>query len=287
MNSMTGFGFSEVTNDQYQISLDIKTYNNRYLDLILNIPPNLNPLEPKIRAKVGQYLKRGRVEIYLRYKELQEDIELHLDESAAIAYKEILDKLVKVTGINEEVRLNHLLRQEGIIKAEKKRDLDLIWDTISILFDKTLKDVNKMREREGALTQKDIRNNLDLISQEVAQIKERQPELETFWKNSLIERIKDVHDEIDEQRVLTEVALLLARFDVNEELIRLDGHIQGMMDMMTEDQPVGKKMDFLCQEMNREANTIGSKMSQIEIQRGVVNIKDALEKIREQLRNVE
>ncbi|WP_245584617.1 YicC/YloC family endoribonuclease [Spirochaeta cellobiosiphila] len=284
---MTGFGFAELEDNKYQITLDIKTYNNRYLDLILNIPNYLNPLEPKIRELIAQNFKRGRIEVYLRYKEINEDIEVIIDECAVMAYNKALNKILDITGIKEEVSLNHILKQDGVIKTEKNRNIDVIWNQLQHLFVKAIQDVQYMRSREGELTSQDIKNNLESIKSFVANIELHRPIAEETWKQSLIDKLQEVTTQIEEQRVLTEVAVLAAKLDINEEIQRLYGHIEGMFDMMISSDPVGKKMDFLSQEMNREVNTIGSKMGQIEIQKEVVNIKDCLEKIREQLRNVE
>ncbi len=288
MKSMTGFGFCELQDDKIHISLDLKSYNNRYLDIITNFPTVLNPLEPKIREWLSSRINRGRVEIHIRFRELEENLSVILDKNVVREYSEVLRQLMETAKIKEELTLSHLLKMEGIIKTDKKRDLTYIWDKILPLLEKAFSDYDGNREKEGANTKTDIKNQLSVLQSNLKSIEAKVPEVEKQVKKTLGEKFRDITgDEIEETRLLAETAMYLVKYDINEEIIRMRSHLERFLEIMTEEEAAGKKLDFLCQELNREINTIGSKSPVVEVHQSVVVMKDALEKIREQLRNVE
>ena len=288
MISMTGYGYSEFQNERVRFTLEIKTYNNRYLDLILNMPAPLSPLEARVRSLMNQTLKRGRVEVYLRMKELEEDLSLIVDPAAVRSYAETLRKIQGIAGIDGALSLGHILSMDGVIKTEKNRDLELYWEILKPLFEDVLEQLMEDRRREGASTEKDIMGQVAFLEDRVGHIANLAPEMEKNIDKSLRGKFTELLEgQVDETRLLSEIAVQLVRFDINEEIVRLKTHFASFREVAGMAEPVGKKLDFLCQEINREINTIGSKSTLVEINRYVVDMKDSLEKVREQLRNVE
>jgi len=285
---MTGYGYKEFQNEKVRFILEVKTYNNRYLDLILNLPAPLSPLESKVRTLVSGTLKRGRVEVYLRMKELKEDLSLIVDSSAVKTYADSLREIQAMAGIEGTLSLEHILSMDGLIKTEKNRDLEGYWEILQPLFKDVLEQLVDDRRREGASTEKDILSQLAFLENRVAEISRLAPEMEKNINKNLRDKFAEILEgQVDESRLLSEIAVQLVRFDINEEIVRLNTHFENFRDVATADEAVGKKLDFLCQEINREINTIGSKSTLVEINRYVVEMKDSLEKVREQLRNVE
>lgn len=288
MKSMTGYGSAEYQDEKIHLILEMKSYNNRYLDIIINQPVFLNSLEPEIRKYIGENAERGRVEFYLKIRELEEDVVFHLDKHAASAYADSLRELTDVVGIDEKVSLAHLLSFEGLLKSEKKRDIDDYRKKIFPLLDTCLAQWEESRCKEGVETAKDINAHLAVIYEAVELFKSRAGEMEDNIKTNIRTRFNEVlGSEIDEQRILTETAVLLVKYSINEEIVRLKGHLDSFTSASKSGSAIGKKLDFICQEINREVNTIGSKSFIMELNQKVVEVKDSLENIREQLRNVE
>ncbi|MDC7227389.1 MAG: YicC family protein [Spirochaetales bacterium] len=288
MKSMTGYGYSEYQDEKIHLILEMKSYNNRYLDIIINQPVFLNALEPEFRKFISDRAERGRVELYLKVRELEEDIQFHLDRSAAESYADILRELKDTAGLDEQISLSHLLSFEGILKTEKKRDIDVYRKSLLPLLEECFSQWDKSRIKEGFETARDIKSNLAVIYDAVELFKKHGDEMENHIKDNIRAKFEDVlGDSIDEQRVLAETAVLLVKYSINEEIIRLKGHLDSFSTAADSGGAVGKKLDFICQEINREVNTIGSKSFVMAINQKVVEVKDALENIREQLRNVE
>jgi len=288
MKSMTGFGFSEIQDEKCHISLDLKSYNNRYLDIITNIPSILNPLEPSIREWLSSRIGRGRVEVHIRYRELEEDTKVILDENVVKEYTSVLNQIASLSGMEEKPGLSHLLGMEGIIKTDKKRDLSTIWNKLEPMLEKAFEDYEANRIREGRHTEKDISDQIGVLKENLAFVESRAPEVDRQIRETLSGKFREITgDEIEETRLLAETAMYLVKYDINEEIIRMRSHLARFTEIMEEESVAGKKLDFLCQEINREINTIGSKSPVVEVHQSVVLMKDALEKVREQLRNVE
>ena len=288
MKSMTGYGYAEYQDEKIHLILEMKSYNNRYLDIIINQPVFLNALEPEIRRYIGDNAGRGRVELYLKVRELEEDIVFHLDKSAASSYADSLRELAGAAGLDEDISLGHLLSFDGILKTEKKRDIDEYRKRITPLLEECFSQWDESRKKEGLETAADIKSNLSIIYDAVDLFKSRADEMEENIRNNIRTKFNDVlGDAVDEQRVLAEIAVLLVKYSINEEIVRLSGHLDSFSGIIESGDVAGKKLDFICQEINREVNTIGSKSFILEINQKVVEVKDALENIREQLRNVE
>ena len=288
MKSMTGFGYREYQDEKIHLILELKSYNNRYLDLIVSLPPPVSPLESRIRSFLSERFSRGRVELSLRMRELEENITIHIDNRAAERYAEALRGLCNRLKINDEVRLGHILGMEGVVKNDKSRDMETYWQLILPLLNETSAQMEEDRVREGAATERDILSLTSVIEDATEKIAGYIPEIEKSMRDDIRKRFNEVAgNEIDENRLLTETAALLARFDINEEIQRLRAHTASFRQDAAGKGPVGKKLDFIAQEMNREINTIGSKSGFIPISGHVIEVKNTIEQIREQLRNVE
>lgn len=288
MKSMTGYGYNEFQNEKIGIVVELKSYNNRYLDLNMNMPSFLNPLESDLRNYIAARIERGKVEFNLRVKEIEEDVSIVIDKAVASASIEALQELSKLAGLDKNISLSNLMRMEGVFKKIKNRDLDYFKDIIFSMLEKTFEQYDENRIREAEKTADDINSKLGVIEKTVNKIEECAETLEEDIKNNLREKFKDLlGDKIDETRIYTETAVMLVRFSINEEIVRLKSHIEGFRKTIKSGSSlVGKKLDFICQEMNREINTIGSKSIKIEINQAIIDARDALENIREQVRNI-
>jgi uncharacterized protein (TIGR00255 family) len=288
MISMTGYGWIDNQNESVQMSVELKSYNNRYLDIKINLPPFMSPLEPELRTYLKEKIVRGRVELYIRVKELEENLDVILDTNVVTAYKKALLDIKVAADLDDKPRLSHFLHLDGVMKIVKKRDIEKYKTILFENLDKVWIQYNDLRTKEGEATREDIMSNIDIIWKSLKIIQNRESGLEDLIKNNIKERFqKLLDDNIDENRILAETAILLMKYGIAEELSRLSSHLEQFCNTLHKKQPVAKKLDFLCQEMNREINTIGSKSNMIEISQAVIEAKEAVENIREQLRNVE
>jgi uncharacterized protein (TIGR00255 family) len=285
---MTGFGHAEAQSERMSIAAEVKSYNHRFLDIFVSLPPYLNALEPRLRSRVAETCERGRVEIGIRLTEMADDVRILVDRRAAVAYKEALEGLVAELGLPDRVELAHLLRLEGVVKADRVRDLEVYWQAIDEPLSRALTQWETSRREEGAVLGKDLSQAVSDIEAAVASIASRRGAIETSIREDLRRRFAEVlAGEVDESRVLSETAVMLVRFDINEEIVRLGAHIASFRNALSQDKGMGKKLDFVAQELNREVNTIGSKSIDLAVSTAVIQAKDAIERIREQLRNVE
>jgi uncharacterized protein (TIGR00255 family) len=288
MKSMTGFAFREHRDERHKITITMKSYNNRFLDILIYLPPFLNPLEQKIREFLSKRISRGRLELYVKATELNQAAEISIDPLYVESYMQALRQLADAAGIREEIRLSHLLRIEGVLKAEQSLDLDAYWLDFRPILESVFQEFDGLRRAEGEATGKDILELLGAIEADITKIEAVAPQLEEKIKNDLRTRFQDLlSDGIDENRILTETAALLMKSDIHEELVRSRSHLQSFRKILGESESMGKKLDFICQELNREFNTIGAKNLLVEVDGAIVALKDHVEKIREQLRNVE
>jgi uncharacterized protein (TIGR00255 family) len=285
---MTGYGYGEYQDEDSQALLEIKSYNNRYLDVSVSLPHGLGVLEPRFREYLVSRIGRGKVELNLRYRKLQDKLSFNIDHDSIAGFADTLRTVSRAAGIEPDICLSDLLAMEGLVEIEKEIDQEEVWKKLAPLLERTYADFDLSRKREGKLTEEHIFAQLKVLSQTVDVIGEKAEELEAGLQENIRTRFEAVlENRIDEDRVLAETAVLLVKFSIDEELIRLTGHLEAFQNTAALKEPVGKKLDFICQELNREINTVGSKSTVYEINRCVVDAKDALEKIREQLRNVE
>lgn len=287
MKSMTGYAYEERTLNQAVVSVEIKSVNSRFLDLTINLPPYLNPLESYFRAKIMEKVARGKVDVYIRVRENESDAEVYADTGAAKAYLGAIKKVAEATGCSTEIPLSLIISQPGVLNANKSYDVEKYKNLIEPVFESVLKKFNDDTEREGQNLKLDLQEKLSKLEECAAFFKEWQPKMESFFKEQITQKFHELlEDKADENRIMTETAAMLVKYTINEEIVRLFSHISAMKDELEKNPQPGKKLDFICQEMNREINTIGSKNQFAEVGAKVIAAKDALENIREQSKNL-
>ncbi|MDR2942261.1 MAG: YicC family protein [Treponema sp.] len=288
MISMTGYAYCEKTGQDLSVSVEIKGYNSRYLEIYINLPPWLSVLEARVREQIASSCGRGKVEVFIRAREQNAPVNISVNANAARAYYNAINNLAHELNLEEKCDLSVLLRMENVLEIEKNRDEERYWKEIEPLLLQAVSAFGNEREREGKHTTQDIFANLEKIVSSVKAVSAYVPVIENTLKENIRFRFAELlGDKVDENRVLAETASLLLKYTVSEELSRLNSHLVEFRAEAERNQRPGKKLDFLCQEINREINTIGSKSAIIEVSAEVVKMKEALENIREQLRNIE
>jgi uncharacterized protein (TIGR00255 family) len=288
MKSMTGYAYIEKNEKDITVSVEIKGYNSRFLDLSIYLPNWLSSLESEIRSYISSRFSRGKIEAGIRLKEHDTALSVSVNKAAAQNYFKAIQDLAHAVGLNEEPGLGHILNLEGVLEVDKNRDDEKYKKTIMPVLKEASDKFEEERIREGKHTEADILSHIVILEKHAAIVTGYSPEIEKSIKENIRQRFQELlGDKIDENRILAETAVLLMKYTISEELSRLSSHLQEFR-LETERNPSpGKKLDFLCQEINREINTIGSKTPVLEVSRSVVEMKNTLENIREQLRNVE
>lgn len=288
MTSMTGYAYEEKSGDTAVVSVEIKSVNSRFLDLTINLPPYLNQLESYYRKKISEKVLRGKVDVYIRVKELESDTEISADTGVAKSYLEAIKKVALATGYSTEIPLSLIISQPGVLNSNKSYDVEKYKGLIDPLFDSALKTFVSDRTREGENMKKDLLAKLSKLEECAKFFIEYQPKMEEIFKEQITSKFKELlGDHADENRIMTETAAMLVKYTINEEIVRLNSHISAMKNELENNPVPGKKLDFICQEMNREINTIGSKNQFAQVGAMVITAKDSLENIREQAKNVE
>ncbi|MDR0313358.1 MAG: YicC family protein [Treponema sp.] len=293
MISMTGFAYREQAGEDVSVSVEIKGYNNRFFELQVFLPPWLSYMEPKVRELTSGYCNRGKVEVFIRVRETNTPLSVTVNTSAAAAYMKAISGLASELGIDAALSVPLLIGMEGVFDVEKERNDERSWAIIEPVLREALGLFQAERIREGKHTEEDILNSITLIESSLKAVAAYAPELEKTIKENIKNRFMEltgggvVGSVIDENRILAETAILLMKYTISEEISRLSSHLAEFRAEANKNQAPGKKLDFLCQEINREINTIGSKSAILEVSSAVVEMKEALENIREQLRNVE
>jgi len=288
MVSMTGYAYREKSGQDFSVSVEIKGVNSRYLEIFINLPPWLSMLESKIRTKINSCCGRGKAEVFIRVREHNAPINININKNAAKAYYNAMIDIAKELGIKEKPNLAALMEIESILEIDKTRDEERYWQEIEPLIDEAVTAFCNEREREGKHTENDILTHLGMIEASLKTVSSFAPVIEQTLKENVKARFEEMlGNQIDENKVLAETASLLLKYTISEEISRLASHLSEFKKEAENNPRPGKKLDFLCQEINREINTIGSKSAIIEVSSEVVSMKETLENIREQLRNVE
>lgn len=291
LKSMTGYGRREAVTDGKKILVEIKSVNHRYSDYNIKVQRHLGFLEDKIRKHVSSAITRGKVDIYLNVENFETaDKEIRLNREIARNYIDVLHELRDEFGLKDDITVSNVARNSDIFQTERvEEDEEQLWNTVKTVLDCALGDFVAMREREGERIEKDLCNRIEYMRTLVTTIDERSPQTVQEYSDRLYEKIKEVLDGrgIDEARILTEVAIYADKVAVNEETVRLTSHFEEFDNIIGSGEPAGRRLDFLIQEINREVNTIGSKASDIEIAKTVVTLKGEIEKLREQIQNIE
>jgi uncharacterized protein (TIGR00255 family) len=285
---MTGYAYRERQDEDLSLSVEIRGYNSRFLELYVYLPPYLSALEPEIREYMGRRFRRGKIETAIRIKEYNADISVSVNNKAAEVYHRAISNVALALGMDEKPSLSLIIGMEGVLEIEKNRDDERYRRLIEPLLGEAAEAFDAERVREGRHTEKDILSHIAAIEASAEIVAAHAPALEASIRENLRTRFTELlGDGIDENRILAETAVLLMKYTISEELSRLSSHLAEFRAEAERSPSPGKKLDFLCQEINREINTIGSKTPILEVSRAVVDMKDALENIREQLRNIE
>ena len=292
VKSMTGYGRAEETLDGYAITVEVRSVNNRYLDCSVRIPRLYLFAEDAIKARVQRTISRGKVDVFVTLDSTgAEKVQVSVNKPVADGYYEALKQLAASYGLPEsDISVSLLSRFPDVLLAEKAQDdVEQLAEDICSVLDGALSDFDSMRTREGARLEEDILSRAATIEEKVALVEERSPQTVAEYRAKLEARMNEVlsNAQLDPARILTEAAIFADKVAVDEETVRLRSHINQLREMLDKGGPIGRKLDFLIQEFNREANTIGSKCSDIDITRQVVDIKAEIEKIREQVQNIE
>ncbi len=291
IRSMTGYGRAQQVTEGMNVSVEIKSVNHRYFEFFAKVPRTYGFLEEKLKSFIQSSISRGKVECYVYIETLEaEDCTVEINHSLAKGYINALKELSERYSIPDDITVMSIARYNDIFSIHKaEADEDKIWNIVKGVTEQALKSFIEMREREGAKLKEDVLSRCDMILNDVEFIEERSPQTVVEYNSKLLERMKTVLEDVqvDEQRILTEAAIYADKIAVAEETVRLRSHIAQLHNFMESNTAIGRKLDFLIQEFNREANTIGSKAQDVEIAKRVINIKSEIEKIREQIQNIE
>ncbi|MCR5485883.1 MAG: YicC family protein [Clostridiales bacterium] len=291
IKSMTGYGRAQETRDGMSITVEIKSVNHRYFEFSSRVPRGYGFLEEKLKSYLQTVIARGKVECFVQIETLEEgEAVVSLNASLAAGYINAFKEMSERFGIENDVTTSSLSRFGDIFSVHKEEsDEEKIWEDVKAVTIEAAERFIKMRETEGIKLKNDVLSRADKIIENVAFIEERSPQTVQEYNEKLLQRMKTVLEDVhvDEQRILTEAAIYADKVAVAEETVRLRSHIDQLRTLFGSEEAVGRKLDFLVQEINREANTIGSKAQDVAIARKVIDIKAEVEKIREQIQNIE
>lgn len=291
MKSMTGYGRAKEVRDGKTITVELRAVNHRYLDCTVKAPRQYGFLDDAVKKAAAARIARGKVEIFVGV-EVEEggDVVVTVNHQLAKRYLDALHDLSETYGLRDDVTVMSLAKLPDVLGSERiEQDAEAMTRDVLAVFEAACDGFDQMREREGEKLAEDVRNRCTAIERMVGEVETRSPERVKEYREKLLARMQEVlaDTSIDETRILTEAAIYADKTAVDEETVRLRSHLHQMDGMLKETQPVGRKLDFLVQEMNREANTIGSKANDVALARIVVDIKSEIEKIREQIQNIE
>lgn len=292
IKSMTGFGRGEASSNGYQVTVELKTLNSRYLDISIRLPQSIQHHEFDVKEMIQGKLSRGKVHVNVYVEETRgKGIDVTYNEEVVKSYSKILEQIKFLANIQQPVQMQDLLQFDGIFETQKEDEeqVKTIWSCTKDALSGAITLLNSMRGQEGTELKNDLIHQIEGISVMVGEVNElsakRQPEVLEKLQNRIKNLVTD--DNIDPDRMETEVALLVDKMDINEEVIRLQSHLKFFLETLDGGEPVGRRLNFLCQEINRELNTIGSKANDSTISHHIVLGKEKLEQIREQVQNIE
>ena len=292
IRSMTGFGHGEVSNDKNQkVTVEMKSVNHRYCDISLKLPKKLAMFEANIRNIMKEYASRGKIDIYVSYEDLSETaVSLHYNQAMAAEYMQVFKKMQEDFGIETKITAEALAKYPEVVTLEEvQQDEEVWWELLEATLRQAAEKFVETRTIEGANLKKDLLGKLDQMAADVAFIERRSPQIIAEYRSKLEEKVKEFLEDstIEENRIAAEVTLYADKIAVDEEIVRLQSHISSMTDVLESDESIGRKLDFMAQEMNREANTILSKSSDVDLADHAIELKTNVEKVREQIQNIE
>ena len=292
IKSMTGYGRAETIQDGRKWVVEVKSVNHRFLEVFVRLPASLQPLEGEVKKKVGEKLSRGRIEVGVKADSDGDQVGALIDLNMPMIrhYHSLLSRMKEALGLRDEITIGMLTGfKDAFIYPEVEVNLESAWATLEGVLDGALDELAAMREKEGEVIGRDFNQRMDTIERSLDVIASRVPQVVAECHKKLSDRVKELLGsvELDESRVSQEVAILADRMDITEEIVRFKSHMGQFAEMLKSGETVGRKLDFLLQEMNREVNTMGSKSNDAEISRQVVEIKSELSRLREQVQNIE
>ena len=292
IRSMTGFGHGEVSNDKNQkVTVEMKSVNHRYCDISLKLPKKLAMFEANIRNIMKEYASRGKIDIYVSYEDLSETaVSLHYNQAMAEEYMQVFIKMQEDFIIETKITAEALAKYPEVVTIEEvQQDEEVWWELLEAALRQAAEKFVETRTIEGANLKRDLLGKLDQMAADVAFIEERSPQIIAEYRSKLEEKVKEFLEDstIEENRIAAEVTLYADKIAVDEEIVRLQSHISSMTDVLESDESIGRKLDFMAQEMNREANTILSKSSDVDLADHAIELKTNVEKVREQIQNIE
>jgi len=291
LKSMTGFGRGEGDTTLGRLIVESRSVNHRYCDINVKLPKRLIPFETRIKESIRSQVSRGRVDVSFRLDTLGEErVQLNVDFYLADQYYRVLQSLKEKFQLGGEITLEMLTGAKDLITAkEETGDIEPYWNEIIPILKRSLQEMDDMKRAEGESLAKDLQERLDRIARELGEIKRQFPFRFEVYRNRLQERLQSLLGgiEVDSYRFQQEIAFLAERTDITEEVVRAESHLAQLAMLLKGEEPVGRKMDFLLQEIHREVNTVSAKANDAEISQRVVEIKGELERIREQVQNIE
>lgn len=291
LKSMTGFGRSEIANERQKITVEMKAVNHRYCDINVKMPKKLSIFEAGIRNLLKKYIQRGKVDVFITYEDYTENnMILKYNEELAAEYVRVLQQMSEQFGIENDVRISSLSRYPDVLTLEEQTvDTDELWGVLEEVLHKASEQFVETRLVEGENLKNDLISKLDGMLEDVDFIEKRSPEILAEHRQRLEAKVKELLGDstIDESRIVTETTIFADKICVDEEIVRLRSHITSTRKALLEGGSIGRKLDFIAQEMNREANTILSKANDLEVANRAINLKTEIEKVREQIQNIE
>ena len=288
---MTGFGRYEVQEGERKICVELKSVNHRYLDVNLKMPKKLNFFEAAIRSELKNYIERGKVDVFITYEDYSEsNVSVKYNKDIAEDYFKYLKQMAEDFGLDDDVRVSTLSRYPEVFSMEEQTvDEDALWALLLKALKGASENFVKTRITEGENLRKDLLNKLDTMLKHVEFIEERSPQIVSEYRQKLRDKVAELIDDskIDESRLMMEVTIFADKVCVDEELVRLRSHIETMKNNLIEGGSIGRKLDFMAQEMNREANTTLSKCNDLSVSQCAIELKTEIEKVREQIQNIE
>lgn len=291
IKSMTGFGRAELSSEERKVSVEIKSVNHRYLELGIKLPKKLNFLENKIRNEVKKYVERGKVDLFITYENDGENNEcIRYNSVLAREYYDTYQKISAELDVENDIKASHIMRSPDVITIESGEDDEELMEQLVIrTVDEAAKKLVDARSEEGQRLYTDLIDKLEHLKGNVQFIEERSPLIDAEYREKITEKVHELLDDhqIDESRIAQEVVMFSDKVCIDEEIVRLYSHIAGMKDALTKGNAIGRRLDFIAQELNREANTTLSKTTDAEIADVAIELKTEIEKIREQIQNIE
>jgi uncharacterized protein (TIGR00255 family) len=288
---MTGYGKGEFQQNDITVTVEIKTVNHRYADISVKLPRTFMSLENSVRKQVGKVVGRGKADVYINYELASEAQAVpSINRELATAYQKLFSEMAEELDLQDKLTISHIINQRDVVSVEEADvDEEVVSACLFTAVEKALEQLLVMRGVEGEETRKDFVERLDTAERLLARVEARAPQVPLEWQEKLTERLSRLQQgvEFDPQRVAQEIAVFTDRCDISEEIARFKSHVVQFRALFDDDEPVGRRMDFLVQELNREVNTMGSKSNDAELTNSVVALKSELEKIREQVQNIE